>query len=231
MKYIIMCGGVYETVKKPRPLYEINNETLLDRTIRLLREFSIEDIAISTNKENDLFDNFGVEVLKMDNNYKCVLIDNNLKHYKQIGYWCDAFYYTDEPVCYLMGDVFYSKAALKQIVDAQTNDILFFGTDKPFAPGYNKWYEEPLAFKVVNQKKLHDACDLFRKYTDMGPGKWPFWRQPISWDLVQIICEQPLHTVIVHTPIFVGVHEFASDIDNEYDAIELAEIVKRYGID
>ena len=130
-----------------------------------------------------------------------------------------------------MGDVFYSKAALKQIVDTTTDDILFFGTDKPFAKGYNKWYEEPLAFKVVNQNKLHKACDTFRKYTDMGPGKWPFWRQPISWDLVQIICDLPLDNVIVHTPIFVGVHEFASDIDNEYDAIELEGIVRKYGID
>lgn len=223
-----MCGGVYETTKKPRPLYEINNETLLNRTIRLLRELGINDIAISVNKDNNLFDDLDIEVLKIDNNYKCVLIDNNLKHYKQVGYWCDAFYYTDEPVCYLMGDVFYSKAALKQIVDIETNDILFFGTDKPFAKGYNKWYEEPLAFKVVNQDKLHKACDKFRELQDMGPNKWPFHRQPISWDLVQIICGSPLNTVVVHTPIFVGIHDFASDIDNEYDAIELNKIVKEY---
>ena len=85
MKYIIMCGGVYETVKKQRPFYEINNETLIHRTIRLLKEFGINDIAISTDLKNDAFDNCGVEVLKMNNNYKCILIDNNLKHYKQVG--------------------------------------------------------------------------------------------------------------------------------------------------
>ena len=230
-KYIIMCGGVYETVLRPRPLCIVNKETLIERTIRLLREFGIKDISISTNEDNDCFDFLDVNVIKMKNDYKCALIDNNLSHYKQIGYWCDAFYYTDEPVCYLMGDVYYSRDALKRIVDTDTNDILFFGTDKPFALGYNKRYEEPLAFKVFNQQKLHDACNKFKEYVDMGPASWPFWRQPISWDLVQIICNQPLNTVIVHTPIFVGIHEFASDIDNEYDAIELEKIVKEYNID
>ena len=55
MKYIIMCGGVYETTKKPRPLYEINNETLLNRTIRLLRELGINDIAISVKNLHKSF--------------------------------------------------------------------------------------------------------------------------------------------------------------------------------
>ena len=46
---IIMCGGVYDNFKIPKPLSVINGETLLERTIRLLKENGIEDILISSN--------------------------------------------------------------------------------------------------------------------------------------------------------------------------------------
>ena len=47
MKYIIMCGGP----RSYKPLRVINNETIVERTIRLLRENGITDIAISTNDD------------------------------------------------------------------------------------------------------------------------------------------------------------------------------------
>ena len=51
MKYIIMCGGTYKKWWKPRQLAEIKGEALVARTIRLLRENGVEDIAISTNHD------------------------------------------------------------------------------------------------------------------------------------------------------------------------------------
>ena len=44
-KVIIMCGGVYDTFKTPKPLSVINGETLLERTIRLLKERNVNDIS------------------------------------------------------------------------------------------------------------------------------------------------------------------------------------------
>lgn len=225
MKYIIMCGGKYDAFKKQRPLIEINGEALVNRTIRLLKEFGINDVAISTSLENNSFDLLGVQVYKFKNSY------HGLDYNKSTGYWCDAFYITDEPICYLMGDVYYSEAALKQIVETETNDILFFGTDAPYAKGYPKKYQEPLAFKVVNQNKFQKACNKFRNLQDLGQGKWPFIRTPIAWELAQIISNQPLNKIIVHTPIFVGIHYFASDIDYESEALELEKIIKEYKID
>ena len=48
MKYIIMCGGNYETFETPRQLTKIKGEPLVARTIRLLQEQGVEDIAISS---------------------------------------------------------------------------------------------------------------------------------------------------------------------------------------
>ena len=69
MKYIIMAGGHYHEFELQRPLTVINGERLIERTIRLLRELGVTDIAISTNKDNDVFDYLGLEVYKMDNSY------------------------------------------------------------------------------------------------------------------------------------------------------------------
>ena len=197
---------------------------MVERTIRILRELGITDIAISTNEENDCFDFLDVEVIKMKNNYKCELVEEgNYTKFKATGYWCDAFYKTAEPACYLMGDTFYSTASLKQIVETPVNN--------QFGLGYPKKWQEPLAFKVNNQDNLHTACDTFKKLKDMGPERWPFCRNPIAWEFAQICCGYPVNRTIVHTPIFVGVHSFASDIDKEYEAKELEEIVERYKID
>ena len=60
MRYIIMCGGSYEHWPQPKQLTRINGEPIIERTIRLLRENGVEDIAISSN--NDVFRQFGVPV-------------------------------------------------------------------------------------------------------------------------------------------------------------------------
>ena len=46
MKYIIMCGGQYTNWDKPRQLLMIKGETLIARTIRLLKENGAKDIFI-----------------------------------------------------------------------------------------------------------------------------------------------------------------------------------------
>ena len=56
MKYIIMCGGIYAKWDRPKHLTELKGEPLVARTIRLLRENGITDIAISSNSE--LFEQF-----------------------------------------------------------------------------------------------------------------------------------------------------------------------------
>ena len=70
MRYIIMCGGSYKVWDKPKHLTEINGEPIVARTIRLLKEAGIKDIAISSN--NDVFRQFGVPVLKHRNEYYVV---------------------------------------------------------------------------------------------------------------------------------------------------------------
>jgi len=226
MKYIIMCGGQYKPfVSEFRPLVKINGETLVNRTIRLLREFGITDIAVSVPLDCDLLDNIGVEVLKIDNSFG---FKDDVGAFT--GTYADAFYITDEPATYLNGDTFYSKAAIKEIIDAETDDVIFFGTGTPFPNGYNKGMREHLGFKVVNQDKFHKGLDRFRylQYHD-----WlhdVYLRFPIMWQVAQVVAGDQTDRVVETPSNFVPIYSFADDIDYDYEIKELEDVVKEYCI-
>ena len=70
MKYIIMCGGKYGGY--PKQILKVMGESLLSRTIRLLRSYGAEDIAVSTNDSliEVASQRCGVQVLHHNNNYE-----------------------------------------------------------------------------------------------------------------------------------------------------------------
>lgn len=207
MKYIIMCGGTYEKWETPRQLSRIDGEPLIARTIRLLKENGISGIAISS--DNPIFEQFGVPILKHDNRYVGYGNENN-------GRWTDAFYPTDEPTCYLFGDVFFSPEAIKIIIGTHTDDIELFASSPPFAPEYIKPWAEPFALKVVNTEHLKHAVSLTKQYQDRGM----FKRKPIMWELWQVIQATPLNHIDYGN--YTVINDYTCDIDCAED-IELIE--------
>lgn len=208
MKYIIMCGGDYKFWDAPRQLTKINGEPIVARTIRLLRENGVSDIAISSN--NSVFEQFGVPVLKHDNRYEAEKIgvyNNN---------WVDAFYPTDYPTCYLFGDVVFSPKAIKTIVETETDDIQFFASAPPFSDSYFKPWAEPFALKVVNTDHLKHSINLTKLYAERGL----FKRNPIMWELWQVIQATPLNHIDYGN--YTVINDYTCDIDCAED-IELIE--------
>lgn len=201
MKYIIMCGGTYPKFSTPRQLIEIKGEPIVARTIRLLRENGVEDIAISSN--NRVFEQFGVPVLRHVNTYVGIEYD------KCLGSWYECFHLVDEPVCYIFGDVVFSPKAIKTIVEYQTDDIMFFASAPPFAPEYPKEYVEPFAFKVQNVEHFKHALNNVRYYDKQGL----FARQPIAWEVWQVINGASLDYRAVDYSTFVHINDYTCDID------------------
>lgn len=208
MKYIIMCGGTYKKWETPRQLTKIMGEPIVARTIRLLNENGIDDIAISS--DNSIFEQFGIPVLKHGNN---LVVSETLDC---TGYWVDAFYPTDEPVCYLLGDVVYSPEAIKTIIETETDDIEFFASAPPFAPEYSKPWAEPFALKVINTEHLKHAICITKQYADMGL----FKRHPIMWELWQVIQATPLNHIDYSN--YTVINDYTCDVDCPED-IELIE--------
>lgn len=207
MKYIIMCGGQYEKWKTPRQLLEINGEKIIERTIRLLKENGIDDIAISTN--NKAFEGIA-SILAHTNKYVANGYDNCE------GHWNEAFYPTEEPACYIFGDVVFSETAIQIIVNTSTKDIEFFASAPPFSKEYTKPWAEPFALKVQNQRHLRQAISLCNLYEQQGL----FNRKPIMWELWQVIKHTPLNLIDYNN--YTIINDATCDIDNPED-IKLIE--------
>ena len=214
MQYIIMCGGNYKHWEKPRHLSVVRGEELVARTIRLLRENGIKDIAISS--DNPIFEKFGVPILKHDNLY--VAMNAKIEE----GEWFNCFYPTEEPACYMFGDVYFSDEAIKTIVETETDDIEFFGSQEPFAKNYIKTHVEPFALKVVNQKHLREAIEKTKELEKEGK----FWRKPIMWELWTVIKDTPLQVKAGEYPAeYVVINDYTCDIDWKDDIIRLEKML------
>lgn len=210
MKYIIMAGGVYSDVDTHRQLFKINGEPIIARTIRMLREMGITDIAISSLDR--VYDGFGVERLEHDNHYICDDI---------LTIWTTAFYPTDYPVCYLFGDVVYSEQALKKIIETDTDSIEYFASAPPYDSRYVKHWEEPFALKVIDTKYFAQCLKTCRDLAAINA----FKRGPIMWELWQVIKRTPLN--IVDNTNYVVINDYTCDVDS---IEELEELVRRAGL-
>lgn len=219
MKYVILCGGHYTKWQIPRQMLRIGNETIVGRTIRLLHENGITNIAISSN--NSDFQVFGLPLIRHQNMYRCVEYNNVLA-----GTWVDAFYPTAEPTTYLFGDVVYSRDAIKTIIDTTTSDVAFFGSAPPFAHEYLKNYEEPFCFKVVNTTHFRKAVHDVKMLEALGK----FNRKPIAWELWNVILrgvDGDVNTIDFNS--YIHINDFTCDIDTPAEAVanikKLTEII------
>lgn len=212
MKYIIMCGGKYEQWKTPRHLTVVNGEMLVERTIRLLEENGVDDISIST--DNPIFKQFNLPILTHVNNY------NLTDYYNCAGQWVEAFYPTNEPTCYIFGDVYFSDEAIKTIIATNTKDIEFFASKPPFKEVYIKPWAEPFALKVQNTQHLKESIKKVIEYDKQG--KWK--RKPIMWELWQVIKGHELNTIDYNS--YTAINDYTCDIDDKKDVEKLENVVK-----
>lgn len=210
MKYIIMCGGNYQKWDTPRQLTPVRGEPIVKRTIRLLRESGVEDIAISSN--DPLFKHFGVPVLEHDNSYDAVGYNDFT------GYWCDAFYPTNEPTCYIFGDVIFSPEAIKTIVETQTDDVMLFGSKPPFDKRYPKRWIEPFAFKVQNVEHFKGAVWDTKRFDRQGL----FKRKPIAWEVWSVVKGTDLNKINYD---YIAINDYTCDIDYPSEVEKVLEYV------
>ena len=211
MRYIIMCGGQYPKWETPRQLTHICGEPVVARTIRMLREAGVEDIAISASDSR--FEAFDVPVLKHPNGFVAIKDGG--------GSWVDAFWPTEDPACYLMGDVVFSPYAIRRIVETQTDLIQFFASSYPFSGSYIKQHAEPFAFKIVDQKRFREAIDFVRRNERTGI----FIRRPIAWELWQVINHEDVR--MINFGNYIAINDYTCDIDTPEDAPKIESAIRR----
>lgn len=212
MKIIIMCGGKYDTFTTPKQLSVIKGETLLERTIRLIKENGETDIYISAT--NPIFEKYG-KVLKHNNSFE-------FKDGKVYGYWIDAYYPTEEQCIYLHGDVYYSEKALKRILTLNPKVNTFIGNEIARNPEHKNW-GEPFGWIVVNQKDFRDAINKTKQLQDEGKLERGY---AISWELYRVANGLDPNKMYINDDTYLSIDDETIDVDAPYQIAELNSKLK-----
>ena len=207
-----MCGGVYDIFKTPKPLSVINGETLLERTIRLLKERNVTDISISSNDER--YEQYG-KVLYHHNSYK-------YEGGKIYGYWLDAYYPTDEPCIYLHGDVYYSENAIDRILNLKPSVNTFIGNEIARNKEHKNW-GEPFGWIVVDQKSFRDGINKTKKLQDEGKLDRGFG---ISWELYRVLNGLDPNKMFIYDNTYLSIDDETIDIDAPWQIEVLDEKIR-----
>lgn len=119
MKYIIMADGKGTRWKnyqdKPKHLIELGGETLLARTVRLLRENDAEAEVIITSHD-PRYELPGAVRYEPKNNHL------------EIDRFTEEL--IEDDICFLYGDTFYSESAILTVTGTIAEDLLFFGNER-----------------------------------------------------------------------------------------------------
>lgn len=208
MKHIIMCGGYYDNFETPKQLSVVCGETLLERTIRLLKENGIDDIYISATDKR--FDNYGVPRLEHQNSYK-------YENGKIYGYWLDAYYPLDEPCIYLHGDVYYSEDAIKKIINLNPKVNTFIGNEIAKNPEHKNW-GEPFGWIVVDQPGFKKGIQDTKKLQDDGKLERGF---AISWELYRVLNGFDPNKQYINDDTYLSINDETIDIDAPFQIEQL----------
>ena len=143
MKYIIMADGKgtrwqnYNDI--PKHLIEIGGETLLGRTVRLLKEGDPNCEVIITSHDSRYEIPGAQRHEPLNNNLEIDLFTEEL---------------IEDDVCFLYGDTYYSDFAMSTIIATEADDMMFFGNGRSI-----------VAIKVADgdlfRSHVHRVRDLF----------------------------------------------------------------------
>ena len=212
-KIIIMCGGVYDDFKIHKALSIINGESLIERTIRLLKENGIKDYYISSNE--NIFSKYG-KVIKHENSFR-------YENEKSKGYWVDAYYPTTDPVIYLHGDVYYTDNAIKKILNLNPKVNTMIGNKYAINKEHKK-IGEPFGWIVVNQHEFRKAIDKCKKLQDEGKIDRGY---AISWELYEVLTGRDVNDFIITEDTYLVIDDETIDIDSPWQIEELNKKLKQ----
>lgn len=215
MRAIIMSDGRairwYNEVQnrlwgsRTKQMVEVDGEPILHRTVRLLHENNIEDIWITSHKEEHDVD--GATRFEPEINFD--------KFYASKGIW------KLDGTLFLYGDVFYSNNAMCEIVGLPVDKFLFFGQfGLSELTGHGG---EIYAVKIRGEEtflKFREAILTLYIWREMDYGK------NSAWEIYRFLNGARMPEVYQHTlyPNFVEIADLTDDFDTPEHYLHWLEV-------
>jgi len=173
---LILCAGFGKrlnpiTIEKPKPLLKLNNITLLENTINLIKELGIKKIFLNTfylkdqikyylnSKNFDISVNIiedGSEILDTGGGIKNMINNSNEKNF--LIFNSDTVWDLNYIQCIKQMNEFFENNKIKNILLVVNKKKSF---DKKFHGDFN--LEENLLTKNMNNEYIYTGCQLFNR--------------------------------------------------------------------
>lgn len=164
IEVIIICGGFSKRWNNylglEKHFVSLNNTTLIANTISLLKNYPI-NISLVVREDN--VSNF--------RNFKCKILDINahqssLEYYKIKSTY--SLWNTKGQTIILMGDVWFTKKAVKKILTQNKPSIQFFGRQrKNFFTKCRHGELFAISFYDYHFQQIKKACEKLEKYIEL----------------------------------------------------------------
>jgi len=173
---LILCGGLGKrlkplTLEQPKPLIKLNNITLLENTINLIKELGIEKILLNTfhlkkkiknylkeNKFNisiDIIDD-GEQILDTGGGIKNMINSTNEKNFLILN--PDTFWDLNYLECIKQMDELFANSKIKNILLVVNKKLSF---DKQFRGDFN--LQNNRLTKNSNNQYIYTGCQIFSR--------------------------------------------------------------------
>lgn len=207
MRVIIMADGQGKRWNNytgvPKHLALVNGETILHRTVRLLKENGVNDIYITSHDKR--YNIEGTTRYEPKNNVY------------EIDRFCACYPIWEKETLFMYGDVYYTENAIKTIVNEERGSFTYFGR---FGASKVKGHSELFAIKVKDREKFNEACMYIRKGLEKGTIK-----RGIGWETYKYLSGKDVNMSMLEFknwmneehPFFVKINDDTDDFDSPED--------------
>lgn len=188
----------------PKHLLRINDETLLQRTCRLIHAWD-QDAQIIILALSDAYKTLGADIVVPN------FTDINV-HYQTLPIISALEFAGPDRNNMLFGDVYFSEDCIRKIIDTQSKEITFFGRQHASPITLCEYGELwAISFYGNHAQRIRSAYDiLLKKFQNKE-----IWRVK-HWELYRHLTGVPLlEHVITHN--FVEINDFTEDFDFPID--------------
>lgn len=212
-RVILLCAGHGERwgnyLGIPKHLVEVDGERLVDRTVRLVRERTIDAtiFIISFDPRCEV-----AGTMRFEPGHGPERFTDTDKFLSSAELWSD-----DSPTIVLYGDVFFTEAAMETICSYDRDTFAFFGRPRPSECTGHLW-QEMFALAIPPGSREH-LLRTMREVRDMltagdirRGGGWECYRHACG---LKPICIYEVKSDVADH--FVEIDDFTDDFDTSFD--------------